>query len=150
MKSSRTAALHSLIMIVMVLVAGCALAPQPELPPKESIPSDIPDEVRTEIVMLYSSSPVSRAEGAKALGRMGEQAMPAVPFLIAELRDREKLNITNKSYSPSGKVVTEKYSRTVGEFAQEALQKITGQDFGQDIAHWEQWWEENKSSLAEG
>jgi len=58
MKALRTALSYSTVVILVLLVAGCAKSSQPNLPPKESIPADIPDEVRTKILMLYSSSPV--------------------------------------------------------------------------------------------
>jgi len=53
--------------------------------PKEKIPEDIPDEVREAILGLYSSDPVARIYYTVHLGKLGERAAPAVPFLVSLL-----------------------------------------------------------------
>ena len=53
--------------------------------PKEKIPEDIQDEVREAIIGLYSSDPVERIYSTVHLGKMGERAAPAIPFLVSLL-----------------------------------------------------------------
>jgi HEAT repeat protein len=54
---------------------------------KNKIPSDIPDEVREQIEKLYSDKVESRVNAAVLLGRMGEKASAATPFLIKMFDD---------------------------------------------------------------
>lgn len=54
---------------------------------QEKIPTDVSDEIRKEIVGLYSSNLIDRGNAALRLGRMGEKAVPAIPFLVGLLGD---------------------------------------------------------------
>jgi len=58
---------------------------------KENIPSNISAHVRKQIERLYSLAPVERADAAVHLGQMGEQAVPAIPFLVGLLGDTTQL-----------------------------------------------------------
>ena len=55
--------------------------------PREKIPSDIPEVVKKEIEALYQPSFIDRVNATMRLGRMGEEAAPAIPFLIGLLHD---------------------------------------------------------------
>jgi hypothetical protein len=55
--------------------------------PKEKIPKNIAAEVKKEIEGLYSANPVFRQVAAQNLGKMGEKATPAIPFLIGIFHD---------------------------------------------------------------
>jgi len=54
---------------------------------KEKIPVDISPEVKEQILRLYSQDIKERANAIFALGEMRERAIPAIPFLIALLKD---------------------------------------------------------------
>jgi len=59
--------------------------------PRARIPENTPYAVRRHIEALYSSNAVARGWAAVHLGRMGDQAAPAVPFLMAMLGDDARL-----------------------------------------------------------
>lgn len=76
------------------------------------------------IKMAQSETDASARQNAiSTLGKMGGTAKPAVPALIQALSDS---------------------NATVKSNAKTALKSITGKDFGDDIAAWQKWWEENK------
>ena len=54
---------------------------------ENDVPAEAPAEVKTAIKALRSPSPGQRRDAAKALGRMGPKAAPAIPFLIELLSD---------------------------------------------------------------
>mgnify|MGYP006281314487 CR=1 FL=1 len=60
--------------------------------PKERIPDDISAHLHRRIISLYSASQAERADAAFALGQLGEQAQPAVPFLIGLLDDHGRMH----------------------------------------------------------
>lgn len=57
------------------------------------MPPDATAEVKALIEELHSFDPVERRNAAQALGRMGEQAVPAIPALIRSLGDRARLAV---------------------------------------------------------
>jgi len=59
--------------------------------PQERIPPETPSDVRRYLDELYSRDPVTRAMAAVKLGRLGDRAEPAIPFLTAMLGDAVKL-----------------------------------------------------------
>jgi hypothetical protein len=65
----------------------------------------------------------ARQAAAEALGEMGPAAVEAVPALIGALGDSND---------------------EVRQAAAEALQTVTGQNFGEDAKAWEQWWEQRR------
>ena len=88
-RGKRTNEFSKLVLILLIVISfmiqGLSYA-QPKIPEK-TIPADIPVEVRKQIERLYSKDPLERRKGAKALGEMGAQAAPAIPFLIGILGD---------------------------------------------------------------
>ncbi len=54
----------------------------------ESIPPDMPTDVRVHVQKLFSPDPTVRAGAAELLGQMGADALPAVSFLAENLLDR--------------------------------------------------------------
>lgn len=74
-----------------ILLATCLTIPsigypQPAIS-KEAIPSHIPKDIRGQIEQLYSPYAEERTTAIIKLGEMGEQAAPAVPFLVSLLSD---------------------------------------------------------------
>jgi hypothetical protein len=55
---------------------------------EESIPADMPATVRVHVSKLFSTDPVVREQAAELLGRMGAEALPALPYLVENLLDR--------------------------------------------------------------
>lgn len=83
------AASATLSVLALAALAGRVEA-RPAIP-EERIPADAAPEVRRYIEQLYSRDAVTRAMGAVALGRMGDRAEEAVPFLLSMLDDPVKL-----------------------------------------------------------
>ena len=77
--------------------------------------------------LIYGDSGVQRRGAANALRQIGDAR--AVEPLIAALKD-EALPVRGK--------------------AADALESITKQDFGEDQAKWQQWWDENKNEIFHG
>jgi HEAT repeat protein len=85
----------SCVAVVAVFLAGAVASAQPKLP-KETIPQDLPSEIRSLLEQCYASEASARGsaartrgEAAKNLGQLKEKAGPAVPFLISMLGDDE-------------------------------------------------------------
>lgn len=74
----------ALLVAMSIMCIGLRGYAQPNIP-REKIPSHIPSDVRQQIERLYSSDPIDRASAAFWLRKMGERALPAIPFLIAIL-----------------------------------------------------------------
>lgn len=94
---------------------------QPTIP-RESIPKNIPAHVRKEIELLYSSDPVERAYAAVHLGKIGKQAVPAIPYLQDILEDNTRLKLMRfPSFSAIGQPTS------LGTEAAKALWNIDAQ-----------------------
>ena len=76
------------------------------------------------IAVLKNDKLNVRIDAAEALGNIGDTR--AVESLIAALKDEHPW---------------------IYENAAEALEKITGQDFWEDGAKWQEWWNENKNKI---
>jgi len=76
-----------LTFLAVFISAGRSPVYTPPDIPTEKIPSDTPAEIREQIEKLYSSDASVRLVAAERLGRMGERAIPAIPFLIEILGD---------------------------------------------------------------
>ena len=74
------------------------------------------------IAALKDEKGLVRSSATEALGEIKDPR--AIEPLIAALRDEGWL---------------------VRQSATKALAKITGQDFGQDVIKWQEWWEKNKA-----
>ena len=93
-----------------------------------------------------------REAGAEVLGMIGPDAKEAVPALIQTLEEdfwvREAAAEALGEIGPEEGVVPaliqalEDAGPSVSRSAADALEAITGQDFGEDAARWRQWWEE--------
>lgn len=123
----------SFFVVLVVTVGGfnCAFAELKKMPrksiasagpslPKESVPTDIPANIREQILRLYSKDAVERANAAMALGKMGNKALPAVPYLKGMFNDR-----ANLMWSTDG---GSSYSTDPGEIAVYAYGMIKGAD----------------------
>jgi len=79
---------------------------------------------RSSTFALVSGGVNARSAAAFALGGIGPEAKEAVPALI--------------------KALGEDQDADVRKYAAWALEAITGQDFGEDAARWQRWFEEQK------
>lgn len=78
---------------VLLLWGEPSLSAQPTIP-KEKIPVAMPEDLRGEILKLYSSDPIERAHAAERLGR--GVALSESGNIIAEV----SLSISNKAATP--------------------------------------------------
>jgi len=81
-----------LFLLVILRIMGIGKTPyaEPNIA-KGNIPSHISAHVRQQIERLYSPAPQERANAAIRLGQMGEEAVPAIPFLVGMLADISQL-----------------------------------------------------------
>jgi hypothetical protein len=117
--------------------------------------------VAQQIERLQSPGADVKADAAQKLAAMGVKAFPAVPHLIALLRDDTFVvgvfkSILDPSASDNafarnplfaGKdnvAVASAYP--LGEYAARALQQITGRNYGRDATKWEAWWTEHRTA----
>jgi len=108
-----------LLAALVFLGAGWESLAQPPIP-KEKIPKEISGDVRELIEKLYSPDPWVRKAGASRLGKKGEQAASAVPFLIGTLSDN-----TIAGFTTPGKEAAEALVK-IGDPAVEGLIGIFG------------------------
>ena len=91
-----------LILFFLFCLIGEGIITPRQIIIKKDLPKDLLPEVRENILKLYDSDPIVRANGAGALGAMGEKALHAVPYLIELLKDNHALEwrTENKSSNP--------------------------------------------------
>lgn len=80
----------TLLSVLIIFGIGLKSYAQPNIP-KEKIPADISEDIRKEIERLYSSNNIEQGYAAVSLGKKGERATPAIPFLVAILGDNTDL-----------------------------------------------------------
>jgi HEAT repeat protein len=95
------------------LVAGAALA-RPASAVGQT-PPEVPPEVRNLVDRLLSPDPQERGNAARALGQMGESAVPAVPMLVGLLGDmgiyKEMSGMPPVTPTPVGRMAAEALAR---------------------------------------
>ncbi len=97
-----------------------------------------------------------RFMAAQALGNIGPEAVEAAPFLILLIED-ENPGVRGAAIRALGEIgpgaveavpaliqVLGAEDDTLHRDAADSLGEITGQDFGEDAAAWQQWWETQK------
>ena len=101
-------------------LAGMTAHAQPTVP-KDKIPSDLSQDLRTQIERLYSEDPVQRGNAVVSLGQMGSRAAPAVAFLVAMGHDHAPLRLVPMGVvNPDGEIARTSPARE----AMNALVKI--------------------------
>jgi len=103
-------------------VSPQASAPTGWQPSNRAVPADLPKEVAEQIKLLVANDPKKRALGAWYLGRMGEKAAPAIPWLVDLLHDPYHEPVPEFSHAISRLTVP-------SEFAAEALVGQAAADF---------------------
>ena len=84
------------VFVAVALMIGSTVFAQPTIP-KGRIPTSVPADVREQIERLYSDDRVERASATFWLSKMGERAVPAIPFLIAILPEYNETHCTSIS-----------------------------------------------------
>jgi len=112
-----------------------------------------PNAIKPLIIALKDKDHEVRSKAARALGQIGNADV--VDPLIESLKD-EATRVraaavvalgNTKDLRAAGPLIAalkdkEEY---VTQFVPKALKNITGQDFGEDQAKWQAWWEENRA-----
>jgi len=108
-------------------------------------------------VLIAMGSKVERTDehrraAARALGSIGEPAIETlVKMLSNDSANLQQLAAWSLGYSGDTRAVEPLipllstipfHYPHVRQAAREALRTITGQDFGEDVAHWQEWWRE--------
>jgi HEAT repeat protein len=113
----------------LATLAACAATNQTfdasNLPTQAEITAELaqasmPNELREQIIRLYSRDPKQRAQAASHLGKMAMGAGPAVPYLIRLLRDNTPVQVSH--YLGGG--YTSSVETTPSEEASHALAEI--------------------------
>jgi LysM repeat protein len=83
------------ILGLLVLVSLCPLGFCHAQPPARGVStsSDAPAAVKEQVERLHSFDPVERRNAAQELGRMGDDAVAAVPVLVRALNDNARLAV---------------------------------------------------------
>jgi len=114
----------AVILIVASAVCGDVSNRAGPVVKREDIPKDLPAEVRVQVEKLCSKSVDDRLGAVKALGKMKAKAAPAVPFLIASLRD-DGVKMYSTPVDPlTGADVGQPWDEFVWEAASRALVEI--------------------------
>ena len=79
-------------LLLTLLILPSSGYPQPSIP-KEDIPVHISGFLREQIELLYATDVKERIDAVITLGNMGEEAEPAVPFLVSLLSDFEGIEL---------------------------------------------------------
>ncbi|MFC1982730.1 HEAT repeat domain-containing protein [Chloroflexota bacterium] len=154
-----------IIVLVMVIsiITGCI-----DYQSSESTRGVIEEEVAVEIERLSSPKAEVRARAAASLANIGDRATPAIPALIGILDDDTQVYRSVSPVFPVGVSTSPgaeaaKALIKIGEPAIEPLifalgdsnsnvrlaaakilQDMTGQDFGENRAKWQEWWQQNR------
>ena len=134
-----------MLVVAGVLIYGCVLSVRDKV-------SKITDTYQVRASRLYrerretyvpsfqSADPLERAHAATSLASYKREAILFVPYLIGVLGDHTPLQVVK-----GPPVATELLGNVVGNTtpggrALWALREITGQDFGENEAKWDEWW----------
>jgi bilin biosynthesis protein len=96
---------------------------QPKIP-KDKIPGNLSPEARQQVERLYSQDPIDRGSAAFNLRKLGDKAIPAIPFLIANLDD-QGISCKDPACDHSHHVTPgEEAEKTLIHFSAHALQPL--------------------------
>jgi HEAT repeat protein len=159
------------VLIVTILgLMGSALPVQVQTAELVAVSSQADPAVQKAIGSLYAADKIEKGRGFRALQAMGPKAAPAVPHLIALLRDNSHVGLPNPptvweaigwtstgeaalmTLAKIGEPAVEPLIKSLGDKnrlvrirASRSLQQITGQNFQENQAAWQNWWRSQKS-----
>ncbi len=125
-----------LVLLVILGIMGIGKTPyaQPNIA-RENISIHISAHVRQQIERLYSPVPAERADAAIRLGQMGEEAVPAIPFLVGMLGDNTQLVGQSEVAATSPGVEAAGALVRIGRPAVEALVAVLGGEDSSNQGH---------------
>jgi HEAT repeat protein len=163
-----------MVILILGLVAGTAPG-QSQEPQPRAASSRIDPAVQKEIDRLSAADKIEKGRGFRALQAMGPMAAPAVPNLIGLLGDNSAVGLPNPpdfweaigwartgeaalmTLVKIGEPAVEPLIKALGDRdrlvrtrASRALQQITGQNFQENQAAWQNWWRIQKSQPQPG
>ncbi len=94
--------------------------------PEGEVSSNTSTEVKALIESMHSFDPVERRNAARELGRMGEQAVPAVPVLIRALGDRARLAVRSQEEEATSASVAEAAMLALTDIGGPAVEPLVG------------------------
>jgi HEAT repeat protein len=163
-----------MVILILGLVAGTAPG-QSQEPQPRAASSRIDPAVQKEIDRLSAADKIEKGRGFRALQAMGPMAAPAVPNLIGLLGDNSAVGLPNPpdfweaigwartgeaalmTLVKIGEPAVEPLIKALGDSdrlvrtrAARALHRITGQNFQENQAAWQDWWRTRNSQPATG
>ena len=164
------------VLIIMILgLMGSALPGQAQTAKPMAGSSQVDPTVQKAIDSLEAADQIEKGRGFRALQAMGPKAAPAVPNLIALLGDNSQVGLPNPptfweaigwTYTGEaalmtlvkiGETAVEPLIKSLGDKdrlvrirASRSLQQITGQNFQENQAAWQNWWRTQKSQAQTG
>lgn len=159
------------VLVILILgLIGSAVPGQAQTAKPLAVSSRIDPAVQQEIDRLYAADKIEKGRGFRGLQAMGPKAAPAVPHLIGLLGDNSAVGLPNPppfweaigwartgeaalmTLVKIGEPAVEPLIKALGDGdrqvrsrASRALQQITGQNFQENQAAWQNWWRTQKS-----
>lgn len=165
----------SVLVILILGLMGSAVPGQAQTAKPLAVSSQIDPAVQQEIDRLSAVDKIEKGRGFRALQAMGPKAAPAVPHLIGLLGDNSAVGLPNPppfweaigwartgdaalmTLVKIGEPAVEPLIKALGDRdplvqsrASRALQLITGQNFQENQAAWQNWWRTHKSQPQTG
>jgi HEAT repeat protein len=159
------------VLVILILgLVGHAVPGQAQKLTPQAVASQIDPSIRQEINRLYAVDKIEKGRGFRALQAMGPKAAPAIPNLIGLLGDNTPVGLPNPppfweaigwartgdaammTLIKIGEAAVEPLIKALGDKdrlvrvrAVRALSQITGQNFQENQAAWQNWWRTRKS-----
>jgi HEAT repeat protein len=165
----------TVLIILSLGLLGSAVLFQAQAAKPLAVSSQIDPAIQKNIDRLSAADKIEKGRGFRALQAMGPKAAPAVPRLIDLLGDNSTVGLPNPppfweavgwvrvgdaalmTLGKIGEPAVEPLIRALGSSdplvrtrALRALQRITGQNFKENQAAWQNWWRTQKSQIQLG
>lgn len=164
------------VLLILVLgLMGSAVTFQAQAAKPLVVSSQIDPEIQKNIDRLSAADKIEKGRGLRALQAMGPKAAQAVPRLIDLLGDNSTVGLPNPppfweavgwvrtgdaalmTLVKIGEPAVEPLIKALGNRdllvrtrATRALTRITGQNFKENQAAWQNWWQTQKSQIHYG
>jgi len=159
------------VLIILILgLMGSTIAVQAQAAKLLAVSPQIDPAVQKNIERLSAADKIEKGRGFRALQAMGPKAAPAVPHLIGLLGNNSTVGLPNPppfweaigwvrmgdaslmTLVKIGEPAVESLIKALGNSdplvrtrASRALERITGQNFKENQAAWQNWWRTQKS-----
>jgi hypothetical protein len=167
-------AITVLIILIMGLM-GSAMPVQAQAAKPLAVSPQIDPMVQKNIDRLFAADKIEKGRGFRSLQAMGPKAAPAVSHLIGLLGDNSPVGLPNPppfweaigwvrmgdaalmTLVKIGEPAVEPLIKALGNSdhlvrtrASRSLERITGQNFKENQAAWQNWWRTQKSQIQVG